>query len=237
MSNQAHSLVDQEGKTGQLFDEWAEAGRGESMAKGHRELVEALFELWPVKADSRVLDVGCGVGGALQQAAERGAKNLAGLDLSRAMIEAAKTRLPEADLQSGSAQALPWPAAQFSHAFSIEALYYVHDPLAALKEMARVLKPGGQAAMVIEFFEDNAGSRGWSEHLPMAMHLWSQERWVKAFEEAGFENVQGRRIVREADEKEADFQASRWFPSFALYKDYVEAGALCVIGSLGADGE
>src|SRR6266542_1481311 len=54
-----------------------------------------------------VLDIGCGVGAFLRLIADRGARAF-GLDASEALLEVARTRLPDADLRLGDMEALPY---------------------------------------------------------------------------------------------------------------------------------
>ena len=53
------------------FNEWAKAGRGESMERGHRPVGEQAIEKMRVPDDARVLDVGCGSGWASRLLAEK----------------------------------------------------------------------------------------------------------------------------------------------------------------------
>ena len=87
----------------------------------------------------RVLDVGCGTGVLL----ERLPDFAVGLDRSAAMLTRARRRLPHAPLVVGDAAALPFPDASFDAAVTTSALHYLDDPAAAVRELARVTKPGG----------------------------------------------------------------------------------------------
>ena len=220
----------QEKTTSRLFNEWAESERGENMAKGHDQLLEPVVSSWELNETSSVLDIGCGVGRALLRMKESGVGPVSGIDLSPGMIEAAKQKLPEADLRVGSVLELPWEEDSFSHVLSIEVLYYLKDPLKGLKENYRVLKPGGTFSSVIEYFEENEASWVWEEKLPMNIKRWTSQQWVEAFKTAGFNDVLAQRIIREDVKTETEFQPSNSFPSYEMYRDYVEQGALWVQG-------
>jgi|GEM_PF-1204361 len=221
----------QEKITADLFTTWSQSERGEGMARGHDELLNPLFQQWEFGAESNVLDIGCGVGGALKRANQNGANKLAGIDLSPGMIEAARNNLPEnASLEVGSAMALPWSNDFFSHALSVEALYYLQEPLLALKEIIRVLKSKGEFAMIIEFYQENQGTHDWANQLPMELKLWSEKEWVNAFEEAGFQNVKTKRIIREKFKSQEEFIPSTYYPDYSNYLDYIKEGALWVHG-------
>ncbi|TNE60750.1 MAG: class I SAM-dependent methyltransferase [Bacteroidetes bacterium] len=216
--------------TSDFFSTWAATGKGHSMAKGHSELVEGIFRTITPKGKT-LLDVGCGIGAALATAQAAGASGMAGIDLSEDMIGIARTHLPDADLMVGTADRLPWPDNTFDLAISVEAMYYFHDPVAGLKEICRVLKPGGHFISAIEYFQENAGSQVWATQLPMQIWCWSERQWQDAFEAAGFKDVQCSRIIRRQFKAETEFQPSDFFPDYDAYLDYVREGALQVFGT------
>jgi len=94
----------------------------------------------------RVLDVGCGDGAYAMRAAQAGGDVL-GLDRSRPMLEAARVRAAASGLVvswcQGQAQALPFREGTFDLVIAVTALCLISQPLAALNEMSRVLRPGG----------------------------------------------------------------------------------------------
>jgi ubiquinone/menaquinone biosynthesis C-methylase UbiE len=98
--------------------------------------------------DDTILDVACGPG-LLVCAFARVAKHATGLDMTPAMLEQALKAQQEKGLQnvswqSGDVYSLPFPEPQFSIVSSRFAFHHLQDPLAALKEMQRVCKPGGR---------------------------------------------------------------------------------------------
>jgi SAM-dependent methyltransferase len=95
---------------------------------------------------TRLLDVGCGAGEFIALAAQRGAE-VAGLDAAAAMLAQARQRVPEADLRRGSMEALPWPDDAFDVVSAFNALQFAADPARALREVARVARPGGLVAL------------------------------------------------------------------------------------------
>ncbi len=101
----------------------------------------------------RVLDIGCGTGFLLaEMAAEIGPDgHAAGIDLSPFNLDFAHRRcrdLPQISLQEGDAIALPFEAASFDAAVSVQVFEYLADPGRALAEVSRVLAPGGRALIV-----------------------------------------------------------------------------------------
>jgi ubiquinone/menaquinone biosynthesis C-methylase UbiE len=220
-----------EEKSASLFNEWAQSGRGVSMAEGHGELVDFALSSWQLDESHRLLDIGCGVGQAARRALNEGAGRVAGIDVASDMIAIAKDGLPEGDFQLGSGDALPWEENSFSHVLSIESLYYHTDPVKTLGEACRVLEPGGRTGMAIEFYKDNIGSRYWGQALDFPMHNWSEQEWRTAFIQAGFREITSSRIRRQGDDVTAvSFQPSPYFPSYDDYRAYIDAGALWVEG-------
>jgi SAM-dependent methyltransferase len=98
----------------------------------------------------QVLDVGCGDGMLAASAAGRGA-HVNGVDTSLEMLEAARERAsllgPAIRLDRADAEALPFPDASFDVVFAVTVLCFVSDPEAAVREMARVLVPGGRLVL------------------------------------------------------------------------------------------
>ena len=98
--------------------------------------------------DGHVLDVATGTGLVAAALLGRGFR-VSGLDQSPQMLAAARARLEgRAQLVEGSADALPFADASFDHLTFTYLLRYVDDPDATLRELARVVRPGGTLAML-----------------------------------------------------------------------------------------
>jgi SAM-dependent methyltransferase len=89
-----------------------------------------------------VLEVGCGSGVFLRLATDRGFR-VSGLDASEALIELACERVPEADLEVGDLQFLPYDDDSFDLVCGFNSFFFAADLVAALREAGRVAKPGG----------------------------------------------------------------------------------------------
>ena len=183
----------------QEFNNWARAGKGESMEKGHRPIGEQAIELMQIPADARVLDVGCGSGWASRLMAQRASKGrVVGIDISDEMVKVARdssTSFSNIQYRVASAEKLPYADADFSHAFSMESLYYYEDMLIALKEIARVLEPDGMFVCVVDLYEENRPSHQWIQQLNVPVQLLSTAQYRSLFEQAGFGHVHDRRLL------------------------------------------
>jgi demethylmenaquinone methyltransferase / 2-methoxy-6-polyprenyl-1,4-benzoquinol methylase len=114
-------------------------------------------QLAEVKPGDAVLDVACGTGDLTQAFARTPAGRVVGLDFTPAMLEVARTKLPRLGPNSGKvtylegdAMALPLPDASFDVVSIAFGIRNVSDPVKALREFARVLKPGGRL-VILEF--------------------------------------------------------------------------------------
>ncbi len=109
-----------------------------------------ILELMGDLEEARVLDVGCGDGVLICAAASRGAR-VTGIDPDPAMLDAARARTErsgvEADFLDGRIERLPFADASFDVVAAITVLCFVDDASAALREMTRVLRPGGRLVL------------------------------------------------------------------------------------------
>jgi len=103
-----------------------------------------------VGSGDRVLDVGCGTGNAVLEAARRGAR-VTGIDPSAALVELARERVAaaglEAELRTGDALALPVPDAAFDAVLSVFAVIFAPDAGRAAAELLRAARPGGRVVL------------------------------------------------------------------------------------------
>jgi ubiquinone/menaquinone biosynthesis C-methylase UbiE len=149
-----------------------------------------------LQADDVLLDVGCGSAGLLVEQASH-VSYVAGLDASELQVEMARRRLAArlaagtAEIVLGDAAALPWEDGRFSVVASLDAMKFVPDPEAALREMGRVLRPGGRAVVTMsDAAKSPVGSTSRSGTLDAwGMWYWSDADARRMAEEAGFVDV------------------------------------------------
>jgi SAM-dependent methyltransferase len=131
--------------------------------------IQRLVAAARLNGNERVLDIATGPG-YIAEAFARAAREVIGVDLTEAMLAIARERTQQrgvtnVSFRMGDAQNLPFDPEEFDLAVSRLALHHVQNPLHVLREMARVLRPGG-TVLIEDIFA--------SEHLERAAH---QDRW------------------------------------------------------------
>jgi SAM-dependent methyltransferase len=145
-----------------------------------------------LRPDDELLEVGCGSARMLAEHASQ-VRYIAGLDASEIQVGMARQRLAErlaagtAEIVLGDAMALPWEDGRFSVVASLNCLKFVPDPPKALREMARVLRPGGRAVLTVDppvRHPDRSGKAN-----AFGEWQWSADDARRMMEEAGFADV------------------------------------------------
>jgi ubiquinone/menaquinone biosynthesis C-methylase UbiE len=120
------------------------------MAQTNQAKDDWTIEMLDVQPDDRILEIGFGSGAAIQkisQIAEYGF--IAGIDHSQVMLQQASNRNQQAihqglvELKHGEVASLPYKDETFDEAMSSNSHFFWDNPVESLKEVRRVLKPGG----------------------------------------------------------------------------------------------
>lgn len=139
------------------FDVAAEA-YDRFMGRYSRLLSPQMADLAGVAAGQRVLDVGCGPGALTAELVARvGPGLVAAVDPSASFVAAARARYPGIDVREASAEELPYADDAFDAAIAQLVVHFMADPVAGLREMARVSRHGGVVAACVW---DHAGGGG-----------------------------------------------------------------------------
>jgi SAM-dependent methyltransferase len=193
------------------------------MGRYSRLLSPQLADFAGVRAGQRVLDVGCGPGALTAELVRRLAPaSVAAVDPSAPFVEAALARYPGADVRQAPAEHLPFPDASFDAAMAQLVVHFMSDPVAGLREMARVTRPGGTVAACVW---DHAGDQGplsgfWQAARGLDPEVEDESRLAgvregdlaELFDAAGLHDIESS--VMSADLEHATFED--WWQPFTM---------------------
>jgi len=193
-----------------------ELGWRKALARVQRWLLACAL----LRPGERVLDVACGTGlvSFAAAVAVKPAGRVVGVDLSERMVAAARHRadahrVDNVAFARGDAERIVAPAASFDAALCALGLMYLPDPVAALREMRRVLRPGGR---VVAAVWGERSRCGWaevfpivdaeieSEACPLFFALGAGEALAAACQEAGLRRGETWRLPATLDYADGD---------------------------------
>jgi ubiquinone/menaquinone biosynthesis C-methylase UbiE len=204
--------------------------------------VPALFGQWaPKVADAaqiqpgqRALDVACGTGILARELSSRTGSSgrVAGIDPSPGMVAVAKHLAPAVEWREGVAESLPFPDQSFDAVVSQFGLMFFTDRRQALREMQRVLAPGGHLAVavwdsldnipafarLVALLEQTAGRRA-ADALRAPFALGDRQELASLFSDAGATSAE---ITTR--------HGTAWFPSIRTMIEAELRGWLPVVG-------
>jgi SAM-dependent methyltransferase len=128
------------------------------MGRYSEPLAVQFADLAAVSPGQRVLDVGCGPGALTAELVRRtGPDMVSAVEPSASFAAAVRERLPGVDVRRSPAEQLPFPDGTFDAALAQLVVHFMTDPVAGLREMSRVTRPGGVVSACVW---DHAGGRG-----------------------------------------------------------------------------
>ncbi|MFE7718826.1 class I SAM-dependent methyltransferase [Nocardia rhizosphaerihabitans] len=166
---------------------------GRTTGSDRREAVDTLR----LSGSKKVLDLACGPGNFTRYLSEflSGDGFVTGLDYSEPMLAraAADNAGPRVGYVRGDARTLPFADGTFDAVCCFGALYLIPDPIAATREMIRVLAPGGRIAITTSYREDNLFGRASTMAAGLSgLRLFDRDTFPTLFAEAGLIEIDQR---------------------------------------------
>ncbi len=118
--------------------------------RGRRTVIDGLLAAMRLPASARILDAGCGSGRNMIELARYGA--VTGIELSDTSVELARAR-GVGEVIAGSVLEMPFADDAFELAVSLDVIEHLEDDLAALRELRRVVAPGGALLVTVPAYQ------------------------------------------------------------------------------------
>ncbi|MDY6916825.1 MAG: methyltransferase domain-containing protein [Chloroflexota bacterium] len=164
-----------------------------SMNRGHKAIYENVARALQLQPEDDLVDIACGNGHFVKNYASH-VRSVAGLDLSELSIKLAtrnnrsRVAAGAAQFVQGDASHLPWEDNRFSAATVMGGFPGIPQPVESLREMHRVLRPGGRAVVSIEWNAEDGKDHS-KRVRQYGYRIWTEEEVRNLFKEAGFSDV------------------------------------------------
>lgn len=159
--------------------------------RGNRTINQQAVDRLAVGGAQRVLEVGFGGGGTLARILARTDARVAGVEISDAMLSRARRRFRREladgrlELERASVAELPYPSESFDRVLTVQTIYFWPDPPAGLRELRRVLEPGGRIVIATAAREEME-KRSFTRH---GFRKFSEQELHDLVRQAGFDEV------------------------------------------------
>lgn len=150
--------------------------------EGRRRLFRASLEPMRRGDSTAALDIGCGTGGNLRVLRGLAFSRITGIDISPAAVEYCRRKGFD-DVHEGAVEALPLGDAEFDIALLTDVLEHVKDDSAALREVGRVLAPGGTLIVTVPAF---MGLWGRQDEVSHHLRRYRAPEVTRIMESSGF---------------------------------------------------
>lgn len=163
------------------------------MALGHRGFYKNTAKILNLTSDDTYLEIGFGSGLFIKKYASH-VKRIAGLDYSEDMVKLANSinenlvKSGKAEFIQGDVSTLPWNNNEFSAVVGIETFFFWTKPQSSLREIFRVLVPGGRLVLEMAYNKDD-GKDHTKQIVKHNLKLYSGEEVKTLLEESGFSEI------------------------------------------------
>ena len=187
------------------------------MAWGHRSFYKNTAKILNLQPEDKYLEIGFGSGLFIKKYASH-VSRIAGLDYSEDMVNLASSinknliKLGKAEFKRGNVSDLPWSDNEFSVAVGIETFFFWPEPEASLKEIFRVLAPGGRLVLEMAYNKDD-GRDHTKQIEKYNLKLYGGKEMKALLKDAGFSDIS------------IDYFKSLWIP----FKGYTVPKGMIVL--------
>jgi len=181
-----------------LFNQQSEGSTTSYRSPCSQSTVDKILEDLNLCPDDQILDLGCGDGWlcrALSALCPDGA--IVGLDISDNVVRHAREQSVGSDnilYAPGVAEEIPWAEEYFSRVISVESAYYWFSPENVLREIFRVVKPGGKIILLLSLYGTNARASHLPDGLETLLQFKSTHEWVEILTNSGFSQVESEHL-------------------------------------------
>jgi len=208
----------EQGSCGEVYAQGeSERERFEAQARARYEMEPFIFPFarFATGAGKDVLEIGVGMGADHVEWAKAGPRSLTGVDLTRRAVEHTRARLAlyglSSTVRTADAERLPFPDASFDIVYSWGVLHHTPDTAQAVREVWRVLRPGGTARVMV-----------YNRHALVGYMLWVRYALLRGRPGTSLARVYAERLESPGTKAYTADEARRLFHGFSRVATRVE---------------